>query len=291
MLALVRPLVALRRAAAYDPGFCRLQGPHAPLWPIARAARALGTHDDFPPVEALARVFEGPPPVRFVTASPGRRRGEALEAAALYDARIALEGVVPTRPRCWHDLMNALVWGTFPRAKRALHRRQHRAVSERLAPGTRTLPAKRTRELDALALLDEGGAVVLSRDPDDLRAALRERRAGALRTRIEAGQARALVFGHAIYESLVLGVGPALVAAVVLESSELDASENAGPPDATTLALVREADARLAVAIDDPSRLRTPQDLTRVDLAETSPPEITREGREAQEGDFLLSPS
>jgi hypothetical protein len=270
----VRPLVALRRAAAYDPGFCHLQGRGA-FWPIARAARALGTHDDFPPVEALARVFDGPPPVRFVTASPRRRGrgrpGEALEAAALYDARIALEGVVPTRPRCWHDLMNALVWGTFPRAKRALHRRQHRAVSERLSPDARALPATRTRELDALALLDEGGVVVLSRDPESLRAELRERRPGALRARIDAGEARALVFGHAIYESLALGVRPTIVAAMVLESPGVQPGDGADGPDDAPLPVVREADARLAFAIEDPARLRTPDDLTRVDVAEATP--------------------
>ncbi|MDP9149718.1 MAG: DUF3025 domain-containing protein, partial [Myxococcota bacterium] len=125
----MRPLVAVRRAAPYDPRFCETS---SLFWPLVRAARALGEHDVFPSVGALARVFEGEPPVRFVAASPRRRRGAPVDPGALYDARIALHGEVPTRPGSWHDLMNALVWGTFPRAKLALHVRQHRAIAARV---------------------------------------------------------------------------------------------------------------------------------------------------------------
>src|SRR6202044_2198544 len=158
---------------------------------------------DLPPVQAFDRVFgveRCDAPVRFVPAAPRprrRRRPFALDVSALYDARITIERVVPTRARSWHDLMNALVWGTFPRAKSALHARQHCAIAERVAPGARTLPPARTRELDALALLDEGGVVLLGGDP-----------------------AWAVVFGHAIYESLALGIPPSVVAAIALEPSE-----------------------------------------------------------------------
>jgi hypothetical protein len=226
-----------RRPAIFDPRFID----RSPLfWPIARAARAvldpLGTSDDFPPVDSLGRVFEGDRPVRFALAPPRsrRRRTGPVDVTALYDARITLEKTVPTRACSWHDLMNALVWGTFPRSKAALHARQHRAIAERVAPGARTLPATRTRELDALALLDEGGVVVLARRPGV-----------------------PIVFGHAIYESLALGIAPAVVAAVVIDVGALE-----GAPSLSARAI----DERLAEAIEDAGRLRTPEELTRVML-------------------------
>ena len=229
----MKPLESVRRAAPFDPSFTE-RAPH--FWPLRRAWRALGACHDFPPVAALTRVFAGEPPVRFVVASPPRRRAAPLDPRALYDARITLEGVVPTRERSWHDFMNALVWGTFPRAKRALHARQHVAIAARIAPGARTLPPARTRELDALALLDEGGVVLVD------------------------GQA--IVFGHAIYESLALGVAPAIVAAVAVDQIEVGAS------DADRIA---HADAALAALLADEARLTTPAELKRVDLTSTSP--------------------
>jgi len=236
----MRPLVAVRTRTPFCARFCDRE----PLfWPLARAARALGEHADFPPVDALARVFAGTPPVKFIQACPRRGRRAPLDARALYDARITLDRAVPTRERSWHDLMNALVWGTFPSAKLALHARQHRAITERLTPGTCTLPPTRTRELDALALLDEG---------------LTTRRAGVLRAHITSATAEAVVFGHAIYESLALGVAPAVVAAIVL------------PRDAGEADLAINADRALAAAIRDEGVLRSPDELTRVDLREAS---------------------
>ncbi len=247
---------AVRRAVPFDLG-AAMRGDH--FWPLARAARALGACTDFPPVGTLTRVFEGEAPVRFVVAAPRRRRREPLQPHTLYDARITLEREVPTRERSWHDLMNALVWGTFPRAKLALHARQHRAIAARIAPDSPRLPPCRTRELDALALLDEGGVVVLARDPARVRAALG---AGALRDEVAGGSADALVFGHAIYESLALGVVPAVVAAVVV----LHDREGRGPGD-----LVDAADEGLARIVEDDALLSTPVDLKRVELKGLAP--------------------
>jgi DUF3025 family protein len=228
----------VRRAAPFDPHFLMRS---ELLWPLARAARGLHAFDDFPPVEALVNVFDDDPPVRFVAATP-RRRSAGIDERSLYDARITLESAVPTRARCWHDLMNALVWGTFPRAKRALHTRQYRAVAERIAPGARTLPPTRTPELDALALLDEGGVIVLSRDCGSGHAS---------------GEGDTVVFGHAIYESLVLGVAPAVVAAIALPPS---------PPGEGRRGteVVRAIDHALATAIEDEAMLRSPRELMRI---------------------------
>ncbi|HSY20510.1 MAG TPA: DUF3025 domain-containing protein [Polyangiaceae bacterium] len=257
----MRPLVVVRRAVAFDPRFCA-RSPH--FWPLRRALGAIGPGEDFPTVGDFARVFAGDPPVRFVPASPPRRR-TPLDPRALYDARITLDGVVPTRERCWHDFMNALVWGTFPRAKRALHARQHRAIAARIAPGARTLPPARTRELDALALLDEGGVVLLARDPAGLRAALMAGDPGALEAAVGAGDARGIVFGHAIYESLALGVAPAIVAAVVVDDAD-DARRACGEADR-----IAHADRVLEALLEDSARLMTPEELKRVDLNSTAP--------------------
>lgn len=231
----MRPLVAVRRAVPFDR---HLLTRDALFWPLERAARALDGYDDFPPVEALVNVFDADPPVRFVAAPPRRRRTAPIDPQALYDARITLDRAVPTRACCWHDLMNALVWGTFPAAKRALHARQYRAVAERVAPGSHGLPAHRTSELDALALLDEGGVVVCSRDGPATG---------------PSGPADAVVFGHAIYESLALGITPAVVGAIGLTVD-----------DETGSSLVRKVDRALASVIEDRTRLRSPSEFRRL---------------------------
>lgn len=169
----------------FDP---RFHEKHALFWPIARAAAAFAEETDWPEVGSYARAFPSPELacVRFErSAPPVRRRRGGLDTASLYDARITRDACVPTRERSWHDFLNALVWATFPRAKRALHDRQHRVLQARIPAGARTLPATRSREHDAIALLDEGGVVVF----DD-------------------GHASSMVlFGHAIYEGLVLERG------------------------------------------------------------------------------------
>lgn len=245
----MRPLVAVRRSTPFDAA--RLSG--SPLLAhLQPAVRRLGRLDDFPSIEALARVFARDPPVRFVASAPRPRgrRGEppkSVDPTSMYDGRIAIDRCVPTRARCWHDLANAIVWGTFPRAKLVLHARQHEAIAARVGDGAARLPPTRTRELDALALIDEGGVTVLAEDPGATAAALR--RAGALREWLRAGRASAAVFGHAIVESLALGVTPAVVAAVVLPRA-------------------RDVDAAMAEALEDRSRFQTPTALCRVDLAE-----------------------
>jgi hypothetical protein len=248
----MRPLVAIRRAAPFDPNF---RARNALFWPLARAARAFEGYADFPPVDALVNVFDDEPPVRFVPAAPRRRRGAAIDAGALYDARITIDRTVPTRFGCWHDLMNALVWGTFPRAKKALHARQHRAVAERLTPGSRKMPSKRTPELDALALLDEGGVMVLTHGKDARDSSARE----------------TIVFGHAIYESLVLGVAPAVVAAIALPVLDVNQWSSCSREDGLMYEetdAVRAADRALAKVIEDETMLRSTSGLKRIRIAD-----------------------
>jgi hypothetical protein len=246
----MRPLVRVRNATPWDPAFLERS---RLLSPLCAAARRLGPHADFPPIEALARVFAADAPVRFVPHVPrGRRRG-ALDPGALYDARITRAAEVPTRARCWHDVMNALVWGTYPASKRALHARQHAAISARLDPDARTLPPTRTPELDALALMDEGGVVVLADRPEEMRATLRAG-ANAVAEAMSKGRASLVVFGHAVFESLVLGVEPAAVAAFVI-------------PRVAGADVLRHVDAELSRALGDVALFRAPSELCRIDLA------------------------
>ena len=155
------------------------------FWPILAAARRFASYADFPAPEELSL-----PNVTFVTAHKPKRTRRRTPAPRddAYDERI-LRGEVPTRPRSWHDFLNALVWATFPQSKRALHALQAAALRRALAGGARALPNARAREHDALALLDEGGVLVLDAGNETL----------------------PLAFGHALYEGLVRG-GPAATA-------------------------------------------------------------------------------
>ncbi len=181
----------------WDPRFYQ----RSPLfWPIAPAAERLARFEGWPSPEDLTRLFEGEPPVRFVAAPPRPRRG-LLPADARYDARIALERTVSTRAASWHDLLNALVWTSFPRAKAALHARQHRMIAARLGEDLR-LPGARTKEQDAVAMLDEGGVVLLCAEGRraELARASKTRAGSEVAAWVEQGEASAVTFGHAIYE-------------------------------------------------------------------------------------------
>lgn len=79
------------------------------------------------------------------------------EGAAAYEARIAASGVIPLRPRHWHDLFNALMWLSFPATKSALNAIHLRELTP--AAGT-TRSARR----DAVTLLDECGVVLVVDD-------------------------------------------------------------------------------------------------------------------------------
>lgn len=202
------------RARVWDPSFARRSPIFEPLVAAARRLEGLGA---FPEPEELDAALAELAGVRFVRAEPRRRRARR-EPSALYDARITRDGEVPTRSGSWHDLLNALVWATFPRAKRALHARQHALV----VPARPGESARRSRALDALALLDEGGVVVAA--PDGAPSAGEAELARAL----ERGEAQAFVFGHAIYESLVRGWRTPTASVVAIASApELGAVDRA----------------------------------------------------------------
>jgi hypothetical protein len=200
--------------ASWDPTFVLR---HDLFETVADAARPFSKMSAFPTPEQIDEALASRAGVRFVRQAPRSRRSrEPVEPDSMYDARIVKEGAVPTRPGSWHDFLNALVWATFPIAKRALHERQHRLV-------VRAGPAapKRTTELDALALVDEGGIAIVQR--------------------------KKLVFGHAVYESLVRGWRPPVAAAIQLACT------------------ADEVDSALAAFVE---KVATPRDMHRVSLGD-----------------------
>jgi hypothetical protein len=124
-----------------------------------------------------------------------------------YEARIFDEGVLPVRKKSLHDLFNVLAWRTFPRAKAAINRIHKDAMATEL-------PGKRGRCRDFLTLVDEAGVVVLVEDQksaEHMAAEIRRVRQGdpadypeEIRHLMAITGAQLTVFGHALFESLVL---------------------------------------------------------------------------------------
>lgn len=168
-------------------------------WPIA-AALSRFEGGGVPPVAEIDRALGARAGVRFVEAPPrGRRRG-TFDRASLYDARIVAQREVPTRGGNLHDFMNALVWASFPRAKMAIHERQHALIESRIE-GDR-LPSMRTPEQDTLAMMDEGGIALLTADAELVERATQSRDGDALARLVASGRTSAAVFGHALFEHL-----------------------------------------------------------------------------------------
>ena len=88
---------------------------------IAPVAKIFADCTDWPAPADFDRELGARAGVRFVLAKPRPRRQRGpVDVRDMYDARIA-RGEVPTRERNWHDLLNAIVWATFPKSKATLH--------------------------------------------------------------------------------------------------------------------------------------------------------------------------
>ena len=250
--------MALRHQVGWDPLFIQ-RSPW--FWPLAAAAVPFAAHAGWPAhadldamYRALCAARPELAPLRF---TPNVRKHDKREAGRvrldrLYDGRIAEHGEVPTREGDWHDFLNALCFATFPQAKRALHRRQYGALQGRVPADSTRLPSARTREQDALTLLDEGGAVIAAERGArlELAAAAEPERADCLRALCAARRARVVPFGHALFEHLVEGLRCPGGFTQVLEVAASTA------PDA---ALLAEVDAALARRLADPNAFASPR--------------------------------
>jgi hypothetical protein len=220
-------------------------------------------------VDALDQTLGPSSGVRFVEQRPKPRRrgrtGTTLLEDTHYDARIARHGEVPTRPGNAHDRMNALVWARFPRMKRAIHARQCQLVDGHLRAHGGRLPGARTREQDAVAMLDEGGVAILASatTAPRIERAVREHDDATVADAVARGQALGVLVGHALYEHLARGpthaVAPARIGALAIVLPLLD-----GPA-----ATLEDVDLALANVVDDPAELTHPDQygLVAVDAA------------------------
>ncbi len=133
-------------------------------------------------------------PLRFVPQEYGK-----LPFEAQYEPRCYLKGEVPTRANNWHDLLNALVWFTFPKAKAAINERHYQALTAELDTGK---TSQRGVVRDTSTLLDESGVIVACANPE-LSSLLRNFQWKELfwqRRELVQSSMGFYVFGHGLYE-------------------------------------------------------------------------------------------
>ena len=150
---------------AWDADFLERSPVFAPLRFHARTVRAAR----WPSLDDLQRLLgTREPPITTCSGArlsfvPQGRKTSAFEEQ--YESRTYLKGEVQVRRDNWHDLLNALVWLTFPRSKAALNGRHYDALLDQKAAGIQNRGPVR----DAMTLFDEGGVIVAARDPALLR--------------------------------------------------------------------------------------------------------------------------
>lgn len=185
-------------------------------------------------------------PLSFVP-QPPQRAGFAEG----FEPRTLLRGEIAMRPENWHDLFNALVWLTFPRAKAALNARHYHELEGLRAQRV----VNRGAVQDALTLFDESGVVIAVSDPA-LGALIREFRWKELfwvrRNELQRCM-RFYVYGHALYEkalhpyrgltgrALLLDVAPSVLGLPMSEQlADLDQRVAAWLADHAHLQATRE---------------------------------------------------
>ncbi len=183
-----RPTLRARRAN--PPPFCgEFYLGHEDFLPLRIGAVTFADRDAWPALHEYDALLRGLPfSLRVVEARASRRGRSAADPSAVYDAYIVRRGELPTRPRDWHDYLNALTWVAFPHAKMALHKRQLAELERAIAEHGR-LPNARSPLHDLLAVLDEGGVLEVT---DGVRR-------------------RRLIFGHALHEGRIYDL-PSMVA-------------------------------------------------------------------------------
>ena len=228
-----------------------------PLRPLGAALRS----PQWPALDDLQRLADARgtgvstrsgAPLRFVA-----QAGKAAVFEDKYEARIYLKGEVQIRAASWHDLFNALVWLTFPRAKAALNERHYRELERRRVGGAQDRgPAQ-----DALTLFDEGGVIVAASDPAlaalltgfEWKQLFWHRRSEVLHCM------RFYLFGHALYEKALAPFTGVTGRGVIFG---VDDAFFEMPSAAQLTAL----DAQLAAHIGNAARLATTRELVPVPI-------------------------
>jgi hypothetical protein len=228
-----------------------------PLRPLGAALRS----PQWPTLDDLQRLAdEREPMVSTRSGAPLRFVEQGARAAAFedkYEVRIYLKGEVQIRAANWHDLLNALVWLTFPRAKAALNERHYLALRKQQAAGA----PNRGPEQDVMTLFDEGGVIVVAGD-DELLAQIREFRWKELfwrnRTRVES-EMHFFLFGHALYEKALRPFTGITGRGLLFQSEP-------GFFSATPTEQIERLDAMLAQRLLDAAALKTTRDLAPVPI-------------------------
>lgn len=132
-------------------------------------------------LNAMTKTLYKHVPWQFIKQEPVPRRAKSRGMASLsgYLHLVLEKQTVPLREGTLHDVLNALTFIMFPKAKAALSRRHFNESPSGIQRGQ-----NRTRTQDLLTILDEGGVLRLI-DPK--------------------GGQRDLIFGHAIYEHIIEG--------------------------------------------------------------------------------------
>jgi len=193
-----RTEATMRNALVWDPQFLA----RTPMFEPLRSIGATLPTSHWPRLDELQCLLENSRvrivnsqdmPIRFVSQGTKPRSFEDK-----YEPRIYLKGEVPVRAENWHDLLNVLVWLTFPKSKAALNRRHFLAASESEEKGEKNRGPVR----DALTLFDEGGVIVAC---SDLRLAqllvdFKWKELFWINRNAVTASMKFFLFGHAIYE-------------------------------------------------------------------------------------------
>ena len=242
---------------AWDPDFAE----RSPMFEPLRAAVGGLRGSYWPGCDDLNRITASSlAPIVTAGGRPLRFVAQQLRHAAFedkYEPRIFLRGEVQIRSCNWHDLLNALVWLTFPRAKAALNQRHYRELERQRATGA----PNRGPAQDALTLFDEGGVLVAVGDP--VQAALLSgfqwkelfwrRRAAVVQSM------RFYLFGHALYEKALAPFAGVTGRGVIFE---VDRELFSHPLQQQ----LDELDAKLAACIGDPARFAATRELAPVPI-------------------------
>ncbi len=155
-----------RNRPAWDPEFSR----HLPplFAPLAPWQRGWEQQLEWPSLAVLQQwVAEQQPPVVTAAGAPLRvvaQAGRPEDYHHRYESRIHHRGELQTRSENWHDLFQLLSWFRFPQAKAVITELHATEAAQRYQQGAD--PSRRTALENGLTLLDEGGAVVVSDEPD-----------------------------------------------------------------------------------------------------------------------------
>lgn len=106
-------------------------------------------------------TVQGAQPLRFVSQAQGKLLFEGQ-----YEPRCFLRGEVQTCENNWHDLLNALVWLTFPKAKAAINARHYQALTEAKSNESANSKSQRGAVRDTNTLLDESGVIIACADAE-----------------------------------------------------------------------------------------------------------------------------